>query len=197
MQDSTTYRGHVIDDPVPHAVVRKFKAPPAPVACTSFIRWGELEDGFFIFPCTAINGTLCVVPNTPMLPWPEASGSAKKKAIDSARQASLLPKGGHFTVVGLSGWEEWFTNEVQHLGGTMRSSNQLSSDCMLCKACRADTSVSHPSGCPKVQVFQKSVGPGFMVWACVLQCFCVRHHSFQFLCFLLVERNIPKPKLLG
>ncbi len=111
-QDSITYRGYDIDDPVPSAVVRKFKALPTPVAFTSFIRWGELEDGFFIFPCTSIHGTLCVVPNTPMLPWPEPSGTAKKKRTYLARQASLLPKGGYFTVLCLSGWKEWFTNEV-------------------------------------------------------------------------------------
>ncbi len=111
-QDSITYRGYDIDDPVPYAVVRKFKELPTPVAFTSFIRWGELEDGFFIFPCTSIHGTICVVPNIPMLPWPEPSGTAKKKRNDLARQASLLPKGGYFTVLCLSGWKEWFTNEV-------------------------------------------------------------------------------------
>jgi hypothetical protein len=111
-QDSITYRGYVIDDPVQYAVVRKFKALPTPLEFTYFIRWGELEDGFFIFPCSSIHGTLCVVPNIPMLPWPELSGSAQKKKIDLARQASLLPKGGYFTVDPLSGWEEWFTNEV-------------------------------------------------------------------------------------
>jgi hypothetical protein len=44
-----------------------------------------------------------------------------------------------------------------------------------------------------VQVLQKSLGPGVMVRACVLQCLCARRHSFQFACFLLIETNMPKP----
>ena len=111
-QPEITYREYVIDDPTQYAVVRKFKAEPAPVGYSKFVEWGELDDGFFIFPLTSIHDPLCVVPNIPMLPWPHPTGSDKKIRADIRRLQQVLPRGGYFTVFSMKKWEGWFTESV-------------------------------------------------------------------------------------
>jgi hypothetical protein len=106
------YRGYAIGDPTQYAVVRKFKEEPTPLDYTSFLEWGELEDGFFIFPCDSIYEPLCVVPNMPMLPWPPVHPTKKPNRNDIRRREAFVPIGGYFTVMSMTGWEEWFTDKV-------------------------------------------------------------------------------------
>jgi hypothetical protein len=106
------YRGYAIGDPTQYSVVRKFKEEPTPLDYTCFLEWGELEDGFFIFPCDSIYEPLCVVPNMPMLPWPPDHRTKKPNRADNRRRAAFVPIGGYFTVMSMTGWEEWFTDKV-------------------------------------------------------------------------------------
>jgi hypothetical protein len=80
--------GYIIKGPSQYAVVRKFKDLPvanrlneADEEDSEIIRWGNLEEGFFVFDCSMIAGPACVVPNKRIKPW-EESRTVNKNAID-------------------------------------------------------------------------------------------------------------------
>ena len=109
-----SYRGYLIETPTHYAVVRKFKSESIEVEYSMLVEWGDLEDGFFIFPLYAIRGTVCVVPNIPMLSWEESRGAKKKRDQSEIRREQYVsvPLGGYFVVRGQQEWEETFTEEV-------------------------------------------------------------------------------------
>ena len=113
-EPTSDYRTYRIDVPTQYAIVRKFKNKPTRMEFSSFLRWGELDDGFYIFPCDAISSPCCVVPNIPMLSWEESRGDRKKRdRREMAREAKLQPAlGGYFTVRPLNDWADWFTETV-------------------------------------------------------------------------------------
>jgi hypothetical protein len=118
-QPITNYRQYPIDQPTHYAVVRKFKTSPVPTDNSGLLQWGELDDGFYIFPCHAMGLPVCVVPNIPMLPWDESRGPKKKrnrKERELEEQVSPA-KGGYFTVLSMSEWSDWFTDNVVLAGG--------------------------------------------------------------------------------
>jgi hypothetical protein len=118
-EPAAEHQGHLIDHPTQHAVVRKFKNAPTSINHSSLVEWGELEDGFCIFPCDAISRAVCVVPNMPMLTWAESRGvdtrgvEKKRTAAEMRREELVLPAlGGCFTVLPMVSWTGWFTDEV-------------------------------------------------------------------------------------
>ena len=118
-QTHQAYRGFIISEPGQYAVVRKFKHPPACIrfleegGISSLVRWGDLEEGFFVFDCETITDLACVVPNLPIVAW-EVSRKANKKRDRSEIQleAAVGPIGGYYVVTPKAKWGEWFTNSI-------------------------------------------------------------------------------------
>jgi hypothetical protein len=48
----------------------------------------------------------------PMLPWPPVHPTKKPNRNDIRRREAFVPIGGYFTVMSMTGWEEWFTDKV-------------------------------------------------------------------------------------
>jgi hypothetical protein len=107
------HRQYQIDEPTQYAVVRKFKDPPVSTD-SAFLDWGELGEGFYIFPCHSMGFPVCVVPNMPMIPWDESRGAKKKRdRKERERQDKLFPAiGGYFVVLPMTEWADWFTDSV-------------------------------------------------------------------------------------
>ena len=108
------YRGFTLHAQTQYAVVRKFKAPPISLEYGMLVEWGELEDGFYIFPLHGIYDPCCVVPNIPMIPWAEARGTKKnldRKEMERQNQVGA-PLGGYFVVLNQEEWGDLFTDEV-------------------------------------------------------------------------------------
>jgi hypothetical protein len=124
---SYNYRGYTISGPGQYAVIRKFKAAEdyfrmkqmgevdgeeMNLPYSDLVRWGELDDGFYILDCESIGAVACVVPNLPCIPWAEARGDKKRTAKEKALEAMVDPLGGYFVVKNKQNWAEWFTSSV-------------------------------------------------------------------------------------
>ena len=113
------HRGYDIHEPGLCAVVRLFQSVPtcgrlAPSGegVGELVKWGELQEGFFILNCDSITDTACVVPNLPCIPWDKSNLKKKTDRKDVERQQLVDPIGGYFVISGRPHWTEWFNEDV-------------------------------------------------------------------------------------
>ena len=76
------------------------------------MKWGELQEGFFILNCDSMTDTACVVPNLPCIPWDKSNLKKKTDRKDVERQQLVDPIGGYFVISGRPHWTEWFNEDV-------------------------------------------------------------------------------------
>ncbi len=113
------HRGYDIHEPGLYAVVRLFQSVPtcgrlAPSGegVGELVKWGELQEGFFILNCDSITDTACVVPNLPCIPWDKSNLKKKTDRKDVERWQLVDPVGGYFVISGRPCWTEWFNEDV-------------------------------------------------------------------------------------
>jgi hypothetical protein len=113
------HRGCDIHEPGLHAAVRLFQSVPtcgrlAPTGegVGELVKWGELQEGFFILNCDSTTDTACLVPNLPCIPWDESNLKKTTDRKDVERRQLVDPIGGYSVISGRPCWTEWFNEDI-------------------------------------------------------------------------------------